>query len=353
MLKEALARRILIANLGLAGLKSLTFHLGFEGPAQRSTVVLNVREPKARTGLLRLFASPLELPPEELPALPPDPAYVRLQYVDWGTTYEVLTGLLKLVELGTALRDGRWPPGEAPDLDRLVGAEVRKDLLASLDAPTAITADWSEGPSFLGLAVAIKVKDTKKLEEGLRALTKAVEEAAGKDGRARFRKQTYRGAELYTLQGGRELPVPLTYTVHRGWLVLGVFPQAVKGYVLRSEGKHRTWKLPPLARDALTKGEKGTLVAVTVTDPRPAIRVGLAVLPTVLQIAGPFLGGPEPFDIGKVPNAHTVNEHLFPNVTTLHDDGGALRWESRFSVPAPGVWSVLPFVLGGLFDLPL
>src|SRR5262249_31159554 len=85
----------------------------------------------------------------------------------------------------------------------------------------------------------------------------------------------------------------------------------------------------------LDKGKaRGKVAAVSVTDPRPSIAVGLSLLPTFLSFADPSRS----FDVSRIPNAQAVNEGLFPGVTVLYDDGHAWRWESHFSVLSVGDW---------------
>jgi hypothetical protein len=95
--------------------------------------------------------------------------------------------------------------------------------------------------------------------------------------------------------------------------------------------------VPELARAARARagkeaGPRGRLAAVTVTDPRPSIAVGLSLLPTFLS----FADQSRQFDVTKIPTAQAVNEWLFPGVTVLYDDGDAWRWESHFSVVSVG-----------------
>jgi hypothetical protein len=336
MLKEAMVRRLFLGQLGLGGLKNLSFHLGFDGPNQRSTVVLKVAEPGKRLGLLKLVSGPVGLTAEQLPPLPPDAANVSVRHVSWEALYDVVDRTARQIALAGLLGGGKLPKGEPFDLDGLLGIDFRKDFLATLDSEVVLYNALSEGPFLVGEVAAIKVKDAAKLHKALQAITKAVSDALGAGPQFGFEKHTYRGADLYVLSRQQQLPIPVTYTVHKGWLVLSAFPQAVKGYVMRCEGKHRVWQLPPRARAALDKGSegKGKVAAVSVTDPRPSIAVGLSLLPTFLAFADPTRS----FDVTRIPNAQALNEGLFPGVTVLYDDGDAWRWESHYSILSLGDW---------------
>jgi hypothetical protein len=350
---EMAARMVVLQELGLTGLKNLTFHLGFDRQYQRSTVVVNVAEPAQRRGLLRLVFAPLDYAPAKLPPLPPDAASVRVSPVDWPTLYDVIRRIRKLVSIPAALAGGGLSKEALAGLD--LGVDVPKEILEHLDSTLVLYNSLSEGPFVLGQGVAIKVKDEQKLGEGMQKLTQGLAKLTSLPG-AEVQQRTYRGVDLFILSLGTEIPVAPTYAIHKGWLVLGVFPQSVKGFILRAEGKHEAWQPPALVAEALALARKKSrpgskLAAVTVTDPRPATAVGLALMPIVAR--GLVAAGVS-FDVSKVPNAQSVTRWQFPGVSLFYDDGNALRWESHFSIELPADWILLAAVqyAFGLASLP-
>ena len=222
-----------------------------------------------------------------------------------------------------------------------------KEILPHLDSTLVLYNAHSEGPFFLGQGVAVKVKDEKKLGEGLRKLMDGMVKAAGGGGGAiKLVNRTYRGTDLFTIPLPDPIPLAPTYTIHKGWLVMSPFPQAVKGYILRSEGKHKVWQAPPLAAEVLAlakkkTGSKSKLAGVTVTDPRPTTTLGLSFLPLIARALGEVGVS---FDESKIPNAQAVTEWQFPGVTLFYDDGHALRWESHTSFEAPANWLIFGLV---------
>jgi hypothetical protein len=328
--KELATRGVVLSQLGLTSIKNLTFHLGFDRQYQRSTIVLNVVPPEKRMGLMKLVFAPVPFEPAKLPPLPPDAASVRVSPVDWQVFHDVVRQFAKLASLADA--------GLPVDLD--LGVDFPKDILPHLDSTLVIYNAHSEGLFFLGQGVAVKVKDEKKLADGLHKLEAGLAKAAG--GGVEFKKQTYRGADVFTAVLPSLIPLAPTYTIHKGWLVLSPFPQAVKGYILRTEGKHEVWKAPALVAEALElakkkTGPKSKLAAVTVNDPRPTTTFGLSVLPIIGRL---LASGGIAFDDSKIPNAQAVTEWQFPGVTLFYDDGHALRWESHTSFEAPADWLI-------------
>jgi hypothetical protein len=335
--KELLTRSLLFHQLGLPGLKSLTFHLGFDRQYQRSTMVVHVAEPSQRTGLLRLVFAPVAFVPAALPPLPPDAASVRVSAVDWFVFHDVVRQMSNLARLQGVFSSGVLPKDPLANL----GVDLSREILAHLDSTLVLYNSLSEGPFVLGQGVAIKVKNEKKLGDGIQKLAQGL--ARDNTLGIEIQKRTYRGVDLFTLSLPAPYPLAPTYTIHKGWLVLGTFPQSVKGFILRAEGNYKVWQPPALAAEALAlagkrAGPRSKLAAVTVNDPRPPMAVGLSLLPVVARVLG---ASGLALDVTRIPNAQAVTEWQFPGVTVFHDDGNALRWESHSSIDVPGDWLLL------------
>jgi hypothetical protein len=242
-----------------------------------------------------------------------------------------------LQSLQNALSTGVLP--KDPLDARNLGVDVPKEILAHLDSTLVLYRSLSEGPFLLGQGIAIKVKDASKLGEGMHKLAKGLAKAAGG---LEMQKRTYRGVDMFVWPPSG-FPAAPTYAIHQGWLVIGVFPQPVKGFILRAEGKHKVWQPPALVAEALTLAKKktpphGKLAAVTVTDPRPSVAVGLSLMPVAVR------SWASSFDISKIPNAQAVTDWQLSGVTLFYDDGNALRWESHSSIEAPEEWMLFMFV---------
>jgi len=79
-----------------------------------------------------------------------------------------------------------------------------------------------------------------------------------------------------------------------------------------------------------------------VSDPRPALKVVLAILPPAIKYSEMFLHQLAPgvvphksFDLTLIPNAYEATKDLFPNVTITTDDGNRIRSETRSSLTFP------------------
>ncbi len=339
---QRLIMRLFLQQSGLSGFKDVAFHLGFDRQYQRSSVIVGVAPQQQRVGLLRLVFAPVEFEPAKLPRLPPDVDSFRVSPVDWAQLYHVVRHLAQLASLADAIKGNIGLKDVLPAVN--FKTDLPREILAHLDSTLVLYQSMTEGPSLLGQVVAIKVKDEHKLAEGMHKLAQELLNAAGG---GELRKVSYRGIDMSVLSLMTPIPVAPTYAIHQGWLVLAVFPQPIKGFILRSEGKHKVWEPPALVAEALAQarkkaGPRSRLAAVTVTDPRPATTVGLSLLPIVVRA---FAAGGFSFDVSKLPSAQAITDWQFPGVTVFYDDGNALRWESHSSIDVPEVWKLYLFAL--------
>jgi hypothetical protein len=342
-LTEKLLRSFLLREIGLTGVKGLTFHMGFEKQFQRSTVAVETAQPKWRTGLLRLVSGPLDFRTEQMPPMPPDVSTIGVYHLDWRELDRLLRHYVHLYEVSAALSEGRWP--KAIDLEKLIGFDIRKELLDHLE-PTVLTyAANSEGPWICGWTVAVKVKDEAKILGGMARLGRFLRSVDKTYAKLEFQKRTYRGKDFYVLNGYPSLPV--TVSVHKGWLIMGMLPQPVMGWLLRSDGKYKAWSWPAWTRDVIRTRKGSRLINMSMNDPRPYLDFGLSWLPTLASIikAADDEGS---FDISKIPHPQAMSDELFPNLSATYDDGDALRWESYFSVDMPiSYWWLVGSVIAG------
>jgi len=150
-----------------------------------------------------------------------------------------------------------WAPGLKFDLNRMLNLDFRKDVLGTLDSTVVLYGAQSEGLFFMGQSLAVKVKDAKRLLASTDIMNKVLTDA---EPGVRFRKRVYRGVDMHVLafasdEAPTSFPLLLspTYAVHKDWLVMGLFPQSVKGSILRSGGDRKVWRAPPYYQELLAQ----------------------------------------------------------------------------------------------------
>jgi hypothetical protein len=319
----------LLDDLGLMGLKSLVMYSGFEDRAERGLLEFDM--PGPRKGLLTLLTGkPFQL--GDVPPMPSDVVSFTMTNFDAAAFYDAAYQAAEQIV-------GLLSPDDVPKLKEvakqandLLGVDLRKDLLDSLGDKFCYYTSPADGPFTLGQTVLFKVKNAEKLEAALEQVIKNLGNAAGKQ--VRIKKRDYHGValrEVYVKQEGFFF-VP-TYTIHKDWLVVGFFPQAVQAYVQRSKGELPVWKPSPVVTESLDKLPK-EFISLSYTDPRPSIKQLMSIAPLIGGLVSSF--NPQlNFEVGTLPATQEVTKHLFPNISVTSDDGKTLRQESRDSLSLP------------------
>ncbi len=327
--------RRLLDDLGIDRLQSLVFYSGYDGKTQRDLVEWDV--PGPRKGLMALLAGkPFRL--ADVPPLPPDVVGWSMTNFDAGALYD--TALLAAEDIVRLVSPDDVPKVKevVKEADKLLGLDLRKDLLGSLGGQFAQYASPGDGPLALGQMVLLRVKDAEKLQGAIDQAIKSLAQAAGVE--VKIRKKTYRGAEMRLVQVRQEgfVFVP-TYAVVDGWLAVSLFPQPVEGCIARVRGTMPAWKPSPEIAETLRQMPQ-EFVSISWDDPRPSLKMLLSIAPLVGGSVASFAPDVN-FDVSILPNAQEATRHLFPNVSVLTDDGKTLRSETRGSL-------ALPFDLTGL-----
>jgi hypothetical protein len=319
----------LLDDLGLYGIEDMVLYSGFDGDYERG--LIEIKAPGARKGLLGLFrGKPFQL--ADLPPLPPDVTTFSMSQFDaagaWDLAITTIENIARLIEPEEVkqIQEG------VKAINQALGVDLRKDLLESLGDKLVMYNSPDEGPLTLGQVVAVKVKNAAKLQEAVESLIKGAARSSGLD--VRLKKRTYRGVELREVhvktQGFAFVP---TFTLHKDWLVVALYPQSIHGYILRSTGEIPAWKPDARVALALERMPK-EYTSIAFSDPRPTIKQLLSLAPFITAMANSF--SPEQFlDIGTVPNGQEATRHLFPSVSVTHDDGKVVRLESRAALSLP------------------
>ncbi len=335
----------IIDETGLKGLKSISFMSGFDGPAERS--VVDVDMPGPRKGLLSL-TSQKKISLKNLPALPNDISGFSAGSVAFNKSYgefvNLAHGIIRVFDADKAdeIKDA------IKNFEGAVGVDISRDLFGSFGDVMVAYSSASEGILGTGAVIAIQVKDGKKIASTLDKLLKGI--PANPLGEFGLKRKTYRGGEIIEIGSSGKLNSRFaTIGLYKDWLIYARYPQPIKGFIMRQEGVLPTWKADPALTKILAQFPE-EFTSITVSDPRPTVRTVLAAAPFVFdtinslgafaQLGAQFGGGGpgfnyRPFDIDTIPHAQEATMHLFPNVTISTDDGKRIRTESRSSISLP------------------
>jgi hypothetical protein len=321
-----------VDELGLFGLKSLTFHMGYAGRQTRTSLVINTAA--ERKGLLKLFNAPADFALEPLPPLPPDAASVAAIHLDLGQAYDVIR---EAVMKATSEQD-KDARELFTKLDQALGLNLRNDLLAALGSKIVVYNSAGEGFLGSGIGLAIQVKDERKLKDAAAIVMASLPSAL--EANLRLASREVAGATVHSVhleeRRGIGLATAPSYAIHDGWLVLGLFPQTVNGYLYRKTGKFETWKPSPLLNEALAEVKKNSqarILALSESSPKWTLRDLASIGPFFFAQIGAF--SDTKIDPALVPQYQVMTEPLFPNIGLIVDDGQSVRFETFSSLGIP------------------
>ncbi len=331
-----------IDELGVRGVKNITFVSGFDGPAERS--IVDVDMPGPRKGLLS-FSTQHKISLKDLPVMPSDLKGFSASAVKMDKSYSTIVNLVDGVarifdkdaadQIKDAIKGFEGIIGKDFDFDRdFFGCFG--DMVVTYNSP-------SDGFLGTGAVVAIQLKDAKKLSKTLDKLVKAVP-PANPLGKVELKRKAYYNGEVMQLSiAGPMVNSHLaSFGIYKDWFIYSQFPQPVKGFILRQEGELPAWKADPSLTKALSQFPK-EFTSIQVSDPRPTVQTVLTILPFAFNLMNTVGGaagnagfpGYRPFDLDVIPHAQDATRHLFPNVTVTVDDGKRIRSETRGSLILP------------------
>jgi hypothetical protein len=323
----------LLDDVGLKSMKSVTFVSGFDGNFERSVAEIDI--PGPRKGILAL-AGTKKLSLADLPPLPDDVTGFAASNFNAGKVYDAG---LQIVEAAVRM----FAPDQADNikegvrqLEGILGVKLGDDLFGSFDDMMVRYSSSSDGPPLLGGVYLFKVKHEKKLRDSLDSLIRAIPQIPNVP--VEMKKRSYHGVDVHVVQ----IQAPgsinaISFAVHKGWFVLGNYPQGVYGYILRANGELPTWKADAKLTKALEAFPK-EFTGIKIQDPRPTVQTVFSLLPPALTLANgftQFVPGLRTFDVSMIPHAQDATRHLFPNITVTTDDGKKIRAETRASLALP------------------
>ena len=327
--------------LGIDNLGAIGGQVGYRGTATIAKTF--VEAPLPRRGLLALLDQPL-FTLEELPALPQNASVFAAFSLDaataWDTVLKSTRDTLALLppEMGQEFEDGLRM------LPLFLGFDLRNDLFAPLGDVHCFYGDPAGGPFGIGFGVAFSVADADKLRTTVDALVAQGERFAGQVGlpvSVTAQRAHVDGRQLITVAAGMFTP---TVAVDDEWMVFSLFPQSVKTFFMRQDGRLPKWTPTQEHRAALTELPQ-KFSAISIDDPRSSVASLYGFVPimnSALHTMMPPANRPGVVKAADLPPLEVVVEPLFPNVSVSVPDESGIEYHTRQSLavlPMPSVQS--------------
>lgn len=333
-----------LKSTGLDGLGMLQGRWGFRGEAIWAEAFLQAPQP--RTGLLALLDQ-RAFGVADLPSLPKGCEHFSAFRFD---VSKFNTTLTTLIDEGIA----KFAPEGTPEVAQhlamaktMIGFDPVEDLLDHLGDTIVGFFDPSASALMPAAGLLVQVDDSAKLLATLSKLEALAMQFAGEN--AKFRTKELNGRSIHIVQfSGPGAFFSPSWTIDKGWLVIGSTPQTVEAHVKRVDGKLASWQAPPEIAAAL-KAFPQKFVSLSYSDPRPGIRSVMSYASTGISFAelamvewrkqreqaGQKVDDSVEFPITAedVPVAEEVVSPLFPNLSVATVDADGVRWYSRDSLP--------------------
>ena len=325
-----------LETLGLDNLGAVTCLSGYKGRALWTEGMLEA--PGERKGLLALSEQqPISM--DDLPPLPFATSGFYACSLDWSRLYDdVVQVVQEAAKLG--------PPDAAAQVDgmlaslpQILGFDLKSDLFDTLGNVTTVYGDTRQGMFGMGFAVALQVKDAKRLSATMNKIA-AMLELQLPPGQLEIHYSEKQGRDITTLSAAEGAFNP-SFAVDKDWMVLGVFPQAVEAFYMRIDNNLTRWKPSRSYQQGLASLPQ-EFTSIAASDPRKTYRAIVGFAPVVLPALQAALrqsplgrsGLSLPFSAADLPPAEAVGRPLFPNLSVCTSDEAGIHWTSRSSLPA-------------------
>ncbi len=322
----------LLGMLGVDTLEAVVSRCGYKDRATWSEV--SVIAPGPRKGLMALLDQPA-FTFTDLPPIASKPLSVLASSVDAGLIYDQLVGTFK--EMSTQVNPQAIDEFDqaVAQIEQVVGFNLRQDFLGTLKGPMVIALDGGGSQSFDAVQVSLKTSDGDRLKGTLEKIFGLAGQAS--QGEVTFEKATKYGREMSVMRI-RQAPIVVpTFCIDKGYLHIGLLPQAVEMALLRTDGKLPRWKptgdtaeglkLLPTNMTGLSFSDTPTMYG-RIIGQAPLL---LGFMETGFRQANPNMDFP--LKAEDLPPAEVVSSVLFPNLSISTVDQEGAKAYSRNSLP--------------------
>jgi prepilin-type processing-associated H-X9-DG protein len=343
--------------IGALGLDNFISYASVAGLDKQGYAVKSLLATEKQGGDLFAFLGPQPMQAKDLAPIPRDSTLAAAARIEPDQIWQTIVSTMAKADPRGAERFAQQI-GQAEDR---MGLKLREDLLQPLGGVWCIYNSPGEGGLvFTGLTAVGRLKDPQRAKAShdkmlavlRQAFDRVQRDFAVRDFKPPIRQFKCAGQDVYTLQ----LPFAPMAALGRGprssfpfvpsWcltdkeLIVALFPQNVKAYLLRGQEYQSLASVPEVAE--MLKAEPGP-VAVTYTNTPDLFRL---VYP-VVQIMARFMTAEmqrEGVDVplAVLPSAPAIGKHLRPGVTAVRWTKDGLETAARRSLPGQDIGASAP-----------
>ena len=327
-----------VETLGLDNITSYTATTGLDktGFVNRSLVSVDGE----LKGLLKI-ADGQPFKPEDVNRIPFDTPIAISWRLDTAELFDTFVDIVKGFDEDSAaeMREGlRFA-------SRAIGFDIRDELLASLGDQWTIYSSPSDGGLITGWTATVSIRDRMTIEKAHHILIGFLRGSFGDGHREpQIKRKRFGDHEFYYLSvPDDDMPIVPTWSVTRDEVVFGLFPQAVKSHLTRSQQDKSLADRPQVAK--LLDHENGP-VALTYVDSKKLIEIVYPLLQFGAQFAvNQAQQSGMDLDISILPSLSSIQPHLEPTVQGMYRTKDGIESTSHQTVPSGNVASSAPIMV--------
>ena len=322
--------------LELTGLGNVTDYVGVTGLDEKGFVQFAAvdfdGEPK---GLLALAPSePLTV--DDLAPMPLGSLIATAFKTDLGAMYD---GVMEMV--------GKMDPNAVSEVnegllqvEQVLGMRVREDILASFGDVWTLHTHEEDGGLVAGWTLTVSVENASRLGQlSQRLMQLAAQSRGGRDPKVEWSQ--FDGQNIYMLSvPDAEMPFAPAWCVTKDRLVVGLYPQAIKSYLIRQkESGGKTVASDPKVAAMM----KTSVTAMTAVDNKRFAELLYPLAQLGLRMAvGEAMREEFPIDYAMLPSLTSISRHLGTGVTVSRRTENGFEMEQHQALPGGNVGATAP-----------
>jgi type II secretion system protein G len=326
--------------IGALGLDNFISYASVSGLDKEGYASKSLLATEKQGGDLLAFLGSQPMEAKDLAPIPRDATLAAAARIDPDQIWQTVVSTMAKADPRGAERLGR----EIGQAEEHLGLKLREDLFQPLGGVWCIYNSPGEGGLVVtGLTAVGQLKDAKRAaatNQKLVSVLKAALEETGTRFGGRIKQFKCAGQDVFMLDLPGGVPVAPSWCVTDKELIVALFPQNVKAYLLRGPEYQSLAAEPEVAE--MLKAEPGPAVVSYLNTPDlfrlvyPVVQIMARFATAEMQRQGVDV------PLAVLPSAPSIGKHLRPGVTAVRRTKDGLETTARHSLPGQDIGASAP-----------
>ena len=271
----------------------------------------------------------------DLATVPRSPYLAVVSKLNAGQIINSGLGIMKSVEPEAAAEFEQ----RLTSVDGVIGMSFQ-ELVDSLGDTWSMFMTPEDGGFLSGVTLTVSLKDAAKVKQVADRLKQLAAQDSDPEGPSPIGVSTFQGQTIYYANSRRPMPIAPAWAVTDSHLVVGLFPQAIKSFMLHRSDQENLAAAPEVATHF--QGDQGPLSVAYIDNKRlvelfyPLTHYGLRIVQGELAREGVII------DIGALPSTGAVTQHLGAGVSVARRTETGFEVEQRQVLPGTSAGATAP-----------